>query len=343
MQWRGDENTPPHNNKYNNKTNLNRKRITKREERTTATQKQTKRNQNTIHTGMASRESHSLSSHSGDAKQQFIDAIQEDIALIMYGAGDAAHPSQVNPATAELVSILTAQYVEKLVAAAVDAHDILMEGCGTVPKPSFSSNRNNNVAVGCPSMNGNWDDELPVPKIRRKSKSTKGTDDAGEFDENGEKEDVFARGIDLYSNRIRNEHTEATSAIGVQSFVFPICHDAEMYTKVKDHKLFKRQIDEILVDPGIMGIIRQEHDSGEFLANSLFDFVSADKEKQEQQQSQQQQKQDETGKSKVSNEKDVARRKEMARRLVNRTGLEPQIPGLDELIVLPAHTTKDFF
>jgi hypothetical protein len=46
-------------------------------------------------------------------------------------------------------------------------------------------------------------------------------------------------------------------------------------------------------------------------------------------------------KVKASSEKDAARRREMARRLVTRTGLTAQIPGMEDLLMLPTHTTKD--
>lgn len=288
---------------------------------------------------------------SSDPTQEFIDTIKHDLPLIMSGSGDAPHPSQINPATAELLAILTAQYIEKLVGAAVDAHDILTDGrSGAFPKPSFSKKNQ-----GVSSLNvDNWEEDLPVPKIRRKN-GTSGDVADGDFvgqgagtvhddgDENRvdnqEREEIYARGIELYPNRIRNEQEGMSSFIGLQSFIFPICHDAEMYTKVKDHKAFKRQLEEVLIDPGVMGLIGEEHESGEFLANSLFHFVTAEKEQQQQQQSQQQQ--DGLDKTKASSEKDVAKRKEMTRRLITRTGLEAEIPGIDEMLILPSHTTKD--
>lgn len=284
---------------------------------------------------------------SPDPTQQFIDAIKNDLPLIMSGSGDAPHPSQVNPATAELLAILTAQYVEKLVAAAVDAHDILTDGVVVdggriIPKSPFPKKSYADVVSSL--KDDNWEKELPVPKIRKKSRRksnvTDGDDDDIDRMDNEEEEDeVYVRGVELYPNRIRNEYEGTSSFIGLQSFIFPICHDAEMYTKVKDHKAFKRQLEEILIDPGIMGLVGEEHESGEFLANSLFHFVTAEK---EQQQQQQQQQDGFSSKAKTSSDnKDVGKRREMARRLVTRTGLEAQIPGVEEMLIFPMHTTKD--
>jgi len=345
-----------------------------------------------------------------DPTQQFINALQKDLPLIMSGSGDTPHPSQTNPATVQLLATLTAQYVDSLVAAAVDAHDILTDGHsrsgsgreGVIPKPSFLKNKMTSISTS--SGSSNWEEELPVPKIGKKSRTSRtrsdtsqndldedhdndGDDDDDDDDDDiqmshigsqpldkhqqqqhqqqQQEEQVYAKGIELYPHRIRNEYQGTSSFIGLQSFIFPICHDAEMYTRVKDHKTFKRQLDEILIDPGIMKLVSEENDSGDFLAQSLFHFVNDEKDpqqKQEEEEQQQQQQQQQKSvslqqpkkivqanarnangleKSKVSSDRDVARRKEMARRLVARTGLEPHIPGVEEMLVLPMHTTKD--
>jgi len=106
---------------------------------------------------MSSRKSSSSrSSENTNPTQNFINALIPDLPLLMYGSGDV-HPTQTNPATVELIATLTAQYVEKLVHAAVDAQDILTDGAGgNLPKKVFQKRKRED----------DWSQDLPMPKIR---------------------------------------------------------------------------------------------------------------------------------------------------------------------------------
>jgi len=247
-----------------------------------------------------------------DPATAFTNALIPDLPLMQYSSGDV-HPTLVDPATTELIAHLTAEYVEKLVKAAVDAHDILTDGAGgLLPPPSYKKRPRDD-----------WDDELPMPNIKNSGDGS--LDGTSQSTRKHDEEEEFIKGVDIYANRIRSAHTSVSSVIGPQSFVFPICHDAEIYNKVKENKAFKRQVDATLLDSGIMDLIREEKEEGDHLTNSMFHWVHATVEEGEE--------------VKVSNEMEsLAKRKELARRLASRTGLDVKMPGVEECLV-PMHRT----
>ena len=286
---------------------------------------------------MASNKSLSNQGERLDPTQNLIDELKQDLPLLMYGSGDV-HPTLTNPATVELIATLTAQYIEKLVYAAVDAHDILTDGAGGIlPKQPFQKRKRED----------DWGKDLPMPKIRseshvktedgnRESSHDPATRSGGvatgvtqEDSDSDSEQGEYVKGLDIYPNRIRKPHSDIPSTIGAQSFVFPICHDAEIYSKVQENQSFKAELDETLLDSTVMDFIKQEEEGLEHLANSVFHWVSVEGK-------------DATNAvnavegEKLKNEKDIAKRKEMAVSLVARTNLDVQIPGVEDLLS-PTH------
>lgn len=262
-----------------------------------------------------------------DNAEAFIKGIIPDLPLLMYSSGDV-HPTQVDPATVHLVATLTKDYVERLVEAAVDAHDILTDGSGGVlPKAAYRKRKRDD-----------WDDDLPSPKIKNHSRNTQGengkdgkTGDGVVCDEQWQ----GVKGVNLYENRIRGPHQSIPSAIGAQSFIFPICHDAELYNKVNELTAFgKHELKSLkpgnigaLIDPTVMNCIEEEESGLDHLSNSLFHWVTAGKS-------------EEGADAKASDEMTLAKRRDLARSLVNRTGIEAKLPGVDNLL-LPLHSVQN--
>lgn len=269
-----------------------------------------------------------------DPEQAFVKAILPNIPLIMYGAGDV-HPDKIDPASAELVAILTAQYVKKLTAAAVDAHDILTDGNGgKLPPEPYQDYKKKQVD---PS---NWDEEQPKPLIRNQENkaqsAVKDDEDDSSDDLKQKPKECFVKGVDIYPNRIREPHSTIPSTIGLQSFAFPLCNDAEVYAKIMKMKQVKKNIDEALIDSSIMEFIKGEEVKGDdseeeyqHLSDAVYRWVNSAKESALSAGGTIAEVADATAKA---NTRDEARRKEMARKLVGRTKVSIGIPGLEEFL-----------
>lgn len=298
----------------------------------------------------------------------------------MYVSGDV-HPTLTNPATVELVATLTAQYVEKFVSASVDAHDMLTDGAGGfLPKEPFrkrlrkeddwgislddlpmpkirnemgnsNSNINSNANLkqeGSNDIDNSTHDpsasnaDVNVNAVVDSSDQLQQQKDDSDASHSHSDQGEYVKGVDIYPNRIRAPHSNIPSTIGFQSFVFPICHDAEIYSRVKENKKFKRELDEVLVDSTVMDFIREEEEGKEHLANSAFHWVSVEE------------KEAVNGNGgnangtgngaagnvaeemKVKKDRDMKRRKEMAGNLAARINLDVEIPGMEELLP-PSH------
>lgn len=263
-----------------------------------------------------------------DNAEAFIKGIIPDLPLLMYSSGDA-HPTQVDPATVHLIATLTKDYVERLVEAAVDAHDILTDGSGGVlPKAAYEKRKRDD-----------WDDDLPSPKIKNHSRKTQGGYRREDGNTGGgvvsDEQWQGAKGVNLYENRIRCPHQSIPRAIGAQSFIFPICHDAELYNKVNELNTFgKHELKSLkagnigaLIDPTVINCIEEEEAGLDHLSNSLFHWVTAGKS-------------EEGVDAKASNEMTLTKRKDLARSLVNRTGIEAKLPGVENLL-LPMHCVQN--
>ena len=65
--------------------------------------------------------------------------------------------------------------------------------------------------------------------------------------------------IDLHSNeRTRNYYVTSTTVLDVRSFIFPICHDAELYQRVKDIQSTIRSIQRDVYDRTMLDVILDE-------------------------------------------------------------------------------------
>ncbi|CAB9510447.1 expressed unknown protein [Seminavis robusta] len=122
-----------------------------------------------------------------------------------------------------------------------------------------------------------WDEPLPMPKIvtepvAKKPKTKKDATGRGPksytINDITEEEEskmvpvdswVGVAGVDLFEqSRSRVAHVRAPDALGVQNFVFPICHDGFLYGKVIQIQASRRQIAPVLVVPELLDIVRTE-------------------------------------------------------------------------------------
>lgn len=225
------------------------------------------------------------------SKEAFTDvvaAIERDMPMVMHGSGDV-RPSAVNPESVRLLSELTANYIANLVHAAVDSHELLNGGPQPLPPPPLPRTQttatprpyeeqaakdskgkdgkgmNNNSKIPEPKHRKRrrvtdefWDEPLPEPKIKNKptkAKETKGP----KFEGVPVDEWVGVSGVDFFEDhRARNAHIALPSAIGTQSFIFPVCHDVGLYGKVLEVQAARRNIAPLLADPVIQDVLRNE-------------------------------------------------------------------------------------
>jgi hypothetical protein len=191
-----------------------------------------------------------------------VEAIAPDMPLLMHGCGDVA-PSDVNPETARLVAQLTVKHISELVDAAVDAHHILTDGAGgLLPPPPLANKRKEVSSSSCStntpkrqkaSATDYWDEPLPEPKIRSEnSTEEKHVVNADEW--------CGVAGVDFFQDsRSRSAFVSAPlTAIGVQSFVFPVCHDSGLYGRVMEVQAARRNIAPVLMDSTWLDMVNAE-------------------------------------------------------------------------------------
>lgn len=202
----------------------------------------------------------------GKAFREAVAALAPDMPLIMHGAGDVA-PTEVRPDTAALVTELTVKYIAELVDAAVDAHDILTDGAGGVlPLPAPANKRKpprpSSPGASATSTNRKrkkpdtdyWDEPLPEPKIRSNPPTLQSEKKNANVDEW-----VGLSGVDFWEDeRSRKAYVTAPSAIGTQSFIFPICHDAGLYGRVIEVQAARRDIAPVLMDSVVLDMVNAE-------------------------------------------------------------------------------------
>lgn len=215
------------------------------------------------------------------AFEKVVKAIAPDIPLLMHGSGDV-YPHEVNLDTAGLVAELTAQYIARLVEAAVEAHETLTDGAETngghlllppPPKryrtplppplldqrialsadsPNDHSSANNHHRKRRKAGQQYWDDPLPDPVIRNDT-DTKPTPS------NSHQDWVGLAGVDFFeTTRTRKAFATTSSVIGTQCFVFPICHDPQLYGRVMEVQSERRNLAPELIDSVIMDLVRTE-------------------------------------------------------------------------------------
>lgn len=188
----------------------------------------------------------------GQAFADAVAAIAPDMPLLLHGSGDVP-PNEVNPETAKLVAELTVQYISDLVNAAVDAHDVLTDGAGGfLPPPPFPNKRKMPPRSSTDALANKrqrktqeyWDEPLREPKIR--SETFEESNDTKTINSD---EWVGLAGVDFFEDaRSRRVHVSAPSTIGIQSFIFPVCHDAALYGRVMEIQAARRNIAPVLMD-----------------------------------------------------------------------------------------------
>lgn len=65
--------------------------------------------------------------------------------------------------------------------------------------------------------------------------------------------------VDLHANeRTRNYYVAAPTVMDARSFIFPICHDAVLYQRIKEVQASRRSIGRDLVDGALMEVMKEE-------------------------------------------------------------------------------------
>jgi hypothetical protein len=193
----------------------------------------------------------SITSKHKEAFEKCAAAIAPDMPLLMHGAGDVL-PQNVDKESAALLARLSADFISKLCGAAVDAHDILTDGAGGMLPPPSLEKKLHPMAYSEESKRKRktpgeeyWDDPLPMPNIKGAAKTKKHQPWVG------------LAGVDLQqASRTRKRHVQMP--IGTQSFIFPICHDAEMYQRVVQLQAARREIQQVLEDSVITDLLQEE-------------------------------------------------------------------------------------
>ena len=231
------------------------------------------------------------------AFSEIVRSLQKDMRVLMHGSGDVV-PSEVNPESVRLLSELTANYIANLVHAAVDSHNLLNGGIPqplpppplarslktALPRPLADNSSIGGFSTSTAADNSKtdvtkipepklrkrrrvtdefWDEPLPEPKI--KNVPVKATESKGpKFEGVPVDEWVGVSGVDFFErHRARHAHVSLPSAIGTQSFIFPVCHDVELYGKVLEVQAARRNLGPLLSDPVIQDVVRKEsHQQG---------------------------------------------------------------------------------
>lgn len=220
--------------------------------------------------------------------QSTVAKLAQDMPLLMHGAGDVL-PNEVHPDTAGLLAALTTHYIEQLVVAAIDAHQMARDNNSIrkepwLPPPAFQKSLQPSIPsppepVLPPhqrhhgdkqkqqqhhtrkrklrSVAQYWDEPLPEPKIVTGEVMT----DSTKKDEQKEDVDqwVGVAGVDLFHDRTRSAYVQAPAALSTQSFVFPLCHDTYTYGRIVEQQTFKQHsLEPVLVDRVVMEMVQAE-------------------------------------------------------------------------------------
>lgn len=109
------------------------------------------------------------------------------------------------------------------------------------------------------------DDELPLlsPFRRNSSSSTTTSSSMGSSSQGNNKcVTPLVRGfapVDLHANeRSRNYYVAASTVMDARSFIFPICHDAVLYQRIKEVQASRRAIQRDVVDNVLLDVMREE-------------------------------------------------------------------------------------
>jgi len=192
----------------------------------------------------------------------------------MYGSGDV-EPSRVDPTTLSLLAELTATYISNLVDAAIESHDILTDGVGGfVPPPPVLEKKRPVVDGRKRKRQGEeseedeeWDAPLPTPKILNSaslittatSSSSSSPTPHPSTIPTPPKDWIGVEGIDFFRrSRTRKPYASTPYTLNKESFIFPICHDASLYGRVKEVQAARRMMETVLLDGTVMDMVAEE-------------------------------------------------------------------------------------
>ena len=164
-----------------------------------------------------------------------------------------------------------------------------------------------------------WDEPLPEPKVKNKPKPEAPVEaEQKEVDGVLASDWVGVAGVDFFEDsRARSAHVTMPSAIGTQSFIFPVCHDQGLYGKILEVQSARRSTEPILANASIRDVIRNE---------GALQGVGGLRKRREK---------SKTGAAKNEEEEDEPEATDSEDEDTGATW-----PGLEEL--LPVHSTKDF-
>ena len=202
-------------------------------------------------------------------------AILPSLPLLMHSAGDAL-PEEVSPESTAVLSTFIQKYIASLVGAAIDAHDVFTDGevvggGATLGIPSFrpkrqpgndlegSTNKKHKIDYWDEPLThsdgdiSSEDDDAPLLKSRRRRSSLISTTSSV-----NEPPVCTAAVLDIHTSRTRKHYITAPTAMDVRSFIFPICHDAVLYQRVRELQSLRRQLGRDITDDVLISMIREE-------------------------------------------------------------------------------------
>ena len=105
------------------------------------------------------------------------------------------------------------------------------------------------------------DDELSMLSSYRRNSSSSVASTSSMYDTQGGLPTLL-RGfapVDLHANeRSRNYYVAAPTVMDARSFIFPICHDAVLYQRIKEVQASRRAIHRDVVDTALLEVMREE-------------------------------------------------------------------------------------
>lgn len=105
------------------------------------------------------------------------------------------------------------------------------------------------------------DDELSMLSSYRRNSSSSIASTSSMYDTQGGLPTLL-RGfapVDLHANeRSRNYYVAAPTVMDARSFIFPICHDAVLYQRIKEVQASRRAIHRDVVDNALLEVMREE-------------------------------------------------------------------------------------
>mmetsp|Transcript_8348 Transcript_8348/g.12804 ORF Transcript_8348/g.12804 Transcript_8348/m.12804 type:complete len:327 (-) Transcript_8348:86-1066(-) len=237
-------------------------------------------------------------------------AIAPDLPLMMFGSGDV-QPDDVNPETVALVAELTVQYINRLVDAAVDAHDLLTDGAGGFlpppalpphrvpirpstpeeppppPPPTTSKTKKDEIPKPVASKKKKrrrcadedfWDQPLPEPKIRKPQSNSKPSNDAQmvarNFGNESVTSDVAKSSDDPMTTSSQVHVDEWVGVSGVD--LFETARARETYVSAPSAMTTKCFIFPICHDAGLYGRVMEVQSARRNLSPYLADPVLAE-------------------------------------------------------------------